>query len=229
MARAVLAEDIADQLRRDILSGRLEPGQPIKERDRAVEMEVSRTPMREAVRILAKEGLVTLRPARSPIVANPSFAEIADWIAVLRALETLSGALACRNASDGEIAAIRAMHERIGGLYGRIDTLELFEIDMGLHVAIARASHNAALAETHGAYLARLWRARYLSARQRKSRERVLGQHGRIVEALEARDEAATRAAIDAHLDALAENVRAFYEGGGGTARSGGAACAASP
>ncbi|MEL6266651.1 MAG: GntR family transcriptional regulator, partial [Pseudomonadota bacterium] len=50
--------------------------------------------------------------------------------------------------------------------------------------------------------------------------ERVLGQHGRIVEALEARDEAATRAAIDAHLDALAENVRAFYEGGGEAAQA---------
>ena len=67
MAEHSLPDQIADELRRDILRGRLVPGDAIKERDNATEMGVSRTPLREAVRILAKEGLVDLRPARSPI------------------------------------------------------------------------------------------------------------------------------------------------------------------
>jgi DNA-binding GntR family transcriptional regulator len=211
MAERNLPEHIANQLRRDILRGTLAPGVPIKERDGAAGMAVSRTPMREAIRILAKEGLVILRPSRSPIVADPSFSEIADAIEVLRALELLSGELACRRATDAEIAGIRAIHERMSELYDRIGTLELFEIDMSFHLAVARASRNEALAETHRAFLARLWRARYLSAKQRRNRERVVGQHGAIVAGLEARDPARVRAEICTHLAALAESIRDQY------------------
>jgi len=213
VAREALSVDIADQLRRDILRGKLAPGAPIKERVLAEEMDVSRTPMREAIRILAKEGLVQLRPARSPIVANPCFREIAESVEVLRALELLSGELACRHASDAEIARIRALHEQIADAYDRVDTLDLFEIDMQFHIAIARASHNRALWETHMAFLARLWRARYLSAKQRRSRDRVLRQHGAIVAALEARDPHRVKVEIEAHLEALLDNIRRYLAG----------------
>lgn len=213
MAEGTLPEQIANRLRRDILRGALAPGAPIKERNGAAGMAVSRTPMREAIRILAKEGLVILRPSRSPIVADPGFREIADAIEVLRALELLSGELACRHATDEEIAGIRAIHERMSELYDRLDTLDLFEIDMSFHLAIAAASHNEALAETHRAFLARLWRARYLAARQKRNRERVLRQHGAIVAGLEARDPARVQAEIQAHLASLAENIRDQYAG----------------
>jgi DNA-binding GntR family transcriptional regulator len=211
MADRNLPEHIANQLRRDILRGTLAPGATIKERDSAAGLAVSRTPMREAIRILANEGLVVLRPSRSPIVANPGLKEIADAIDVLRALELLSGELACRHATDDEIARIRAIHERMTEVYGKIDTLELFEIDMSFHLAIAAASHNAALAETHRAFLARLWRARYLSARRQSSRERVLRQHGAIVAGLEARDPARVQHEIQAHLEALLDNIRHLF------------------
>lgn len=211
MSERNLPERIANQLRRDILSGRLAPGAQIKERDGAAGMAVSRTPIREAIRILAKDGLVILRPSRSPVVADPSFREIADAIEVLRVLELLSGELACRRATDDEIAAIRGIHERMSELCDRIDTLELFEIDMSFHLAIAAATHNDALAETYRAFLARLWRARYLAAKQRRNRERVLGQHAAIVAGLEARDPAGVRAEIHAHLAALTESIRDNY------------------
>lgn len=212
MSDTTLPEQIAHQLRRDILRGRLAPGEPIKERVNAGGMGVSRTPMREAIRILAKEGLVILRPSRSPVVANPTLKEATDAIEVLTALELLSGELACAQASDDEIAAIEAVQKEMEARYDTVDKLELFEIDMSLHLAIAGASHNASLAETHRAYLERLWRIRYLSASQRESRERVLRQHREIVEALKRRDLDAVRAAIQAHLEHLALNVRNRFE-----------------
>ncbi|WP_343115617.1 GntR family transcriptional regulator [Ostreiculturibacter nitratireducens] len=225
MVEPSLPDHIANQLRRDILRGKLPPGSTIKERDNAADMGVSRTPMREAIRILAKEGLVLLRPSRSPIVANPSLKEISDAIDVLRALEVLSGELACDNATEREIADIRAIHERMTDLYGHVDKLELFEIDMGFHLAIAKASHNEALAETHNAFLARLWRARYLSASQPASRERVLRQHGGIVEGLERRDPKLVRKEIQAHLEHLALKIRHQFEdrdeGGNGVVEQG--------
>jgi GntR family transcriptional regulator, rspAB operon transcriptional repressor len=211
MSKKTLPEQIAEQLRRAILRGDLEPGYPIKERDRAADLEVSRTPMREAIRILAKEGLVILRPSRSPIVANPSLKEITDAIDVLRALELLSGELACERADTDEIAGIREIHERMTASYDAIDTLDLFEMDMSFHRSIANAAHNPSLAETHHAYLARLWRARYLSASQQMSRDRVLRQHGAILESLERRDPERMQAEVRAHLEALIDNIRHKY------------------
>lgn len=217
-----LPERIAHRLRRDILRGDLPPGATIKERERAAALGVSRTPLREAIRILAREGLVVLRPARSPLVADPSLKEVTDAIAVLIALEVLSGRLACRVAPEVDLARITAVQAQMAADHGRVDALDLFETDMAFHRAIAAASGNEALAETHAAYLARLWRARYLSARQAQSRERVLRQHGEIVAALVARDPERAADAIEAHLRHLADNVAAVFRGRDeqGTARA---------
>lgn len=207
-----LAEQIARQLRRDILRGRLPPGSPVKERDNAAELGVSRTPMREAIRILANEGLVQLRPSRSPIVVNMTPKEISDQVVVLLALEKLSAELACANATEEDLSDIREINDRMADAYDHIDALDLFENDMSFHTAIAKASHNDALAETHRAFLARLWRARYLSARQRRNRERVVSHHGAILMALEARDPEAVRSSINDHLGNLANDILAALE-----------------
>lgn len=164
--------------------------------------------MREAIRILAQEGLVVLRPSRSPVVARPSFAEISDQVTVLLTLEKLSAELACKRATSSDLAGIRAIHDRIAALYDTADPLDLFEIDMQFHMAIAAASKNTALQETHRFYLARLWRARFLAARQKRNRDRVVGHHEAILVALEARDEHAIRLALDTHLGQLATDIR---------------------
>lgn len=221
--RKTLPEQIADRLRRRILRGTLAPGEAIKERDMAAEIAVSRTPMREAIRILAKEGLVILRPSRSPVVAKPSLKEITDSIEVLRALEVLSSELACERATEEEIASIQAINQKMSAIYDTTDMIDVFEIDMSFHRAIARASHNPALAETHQAYLARLWRVRYLSASERRSRERVLRQHDGIARGLQLRDAALVRSEVRAHLDALIDDIRQKY-GEEIAARSGAAA-----
>ncbi len=212
MADKTLPETIAHQMRREILRGKLAPGDSIKERDNAAEMGVSRTPMREAIRILAKEGLVILRPSRSPIVANPSLQEICDNIEVLATLELKSAELACERATDAEIAGIREIQEYMEKVYDDLDAVDVFEIDMRFHVAIAQASHNASMAEAHNAYLSRLWRARFLSAARKRSRDRVLNQHRAIVEGLVARDAARVAREIGAHLEHLSINVRHRFE-----------------
>jgi DNA-binding GntR family transcriptional regulator len=207
MADQTLPAQIADQLRRDILRGVLRPGMSIKERDNADKLGVSRTPLREAIRILATEGLVELRPARSPIVSIPSVKQIEDEVEVLLAVEKMSGELACVRASDAEIDALAAIVDVMADNFDTADAVEMFEIDMSFHSSLARASHNEPLAEIHGTFLSRLWRSRFLSAIQRRNRERVVDHHGQIVAALRARDAAATRAAIGVHLDRLAKDI----------------------
>lgn len=215
----VLAEQIAAQLRRSILRGTLAPGAPLKERDTAAAMGVSRTPMREAIRVLAQEGLVVLRPARSPVIAQPTIKDVCDQIIVLRTLEILSARLACVAATDADLADIARLHREVAEKYDALDALDAFELDMGFHRRIAQASGNAALAETHEAYLARLWRARYLSARMRRNRARVVGNHEGLLAALMARDETAVEAAARAHLASMEDDIVAALqaEAEGGT------------
>lgn len=203
-----LAEQIAKQLQRRILRGDLLPGAPVKERDTASTMGVSRTPMREAIRILSKEGLIVLRPSRSPIVAELNYKSVSDQAEVLTALEKLSAELACKNATPTDLDELQCIVDYMAANFYDTDPLDMFEIDMSFHTAIAKASHNEALVETHRSYSQRLWHARYLAARQRRNRERVVTQHTAILAAMRARDVSAARAAIDTHLWQLAEDIR---------------------
>ena len=203
-----LAEQVAKQLRRRILRGDLLPGAPVKERDTASTMGVSRTPMREAIRILSKEGLIVLRPSRSPIVAELNYKSVSDQAEVLTALEKLSAELACKNATPTDLDELQGIVDYMAANFYDTDPLDMFEIDMSFHTAIAKASHNEALVETHRFYSQRLWHARYLAARQRRNRERVVTQHTAILAAMRARDASAARAAIDTHLWQLSEDIR---------------------
>lgn len=207
MSEEVLAEQIATQLRRDILRGKLPPGATIKERDNASEMGVSRTPLREAIRILATEGLVELRPARSPIVSMPTVKQVSDDIEVLLAVEILSAELACVRATDEDIAGIAAIQAEIAAKFDTVDPLDLFEIDMNFHRAIALAAHNAPLADIHRTFLGRLWRSRFLAAVQRRNRERVVAHHDDILAALQNRDPVAIRANILKHIGNLQRDI----------------------
>lgn len=212
MSKESLAEQIANRLRRDILRGNLLPGMSVKERDIAADIGVSRTPIREAIRILSKEGLVELRPSRSPIVAVSDISEVSDQAEVLIALEKLSAELACKKATDAEIENLSNINAYMSENFDRTDPLDMFEIDMSFHMAIAAASGNKALATTHGTFLRRLWRARYLSAIQKRNRDRVVTHHTAILNALRARDSVAARNAIDNHLQYLAEDIRSVIE-----------------
>ncbi len=212
MSKEVLAQHIADALRRDILRGKLQPGESIKERDIADEMGVSRTPIRESIRILAQEGLVELRPSRSPIVTISDHTEVEEQTVVLISLEKLSARLACEHASAEEIEHIGVLVEDIANDYDEGDPLDIFEMDMALHTAIAKASGNRSLAETHGTFLRRLWRARYLAALERRNGSRIVDQHREIHEALLARDGDAAEAAVNDHLRGLARDIRLIIE-----------------
>jgi DNA-binding GntR family transcriptional regulator len=209
--KPTLPEQIANQLRRKILLGELPAGSSLKERDNAAVLGVSRTPMREATRILAQEGLVILRPSRSPIVADPSLKEVTDDLIVMGALEVLSGELACQNATDDEIRHISELHEELAQIAHSREPIDTFEIDMQFHREIAAASHNPALAETHKAYLARLWRVRFLSASMISNWTRSNNQHVRIVQGLQKRDADLVAREIRSHMDQLVTNISHLF------------------
>ena len=207
--RKSLAAEAADNLREFILLGKLAPGMPVRERDLAEAFGISRTPLKEALRILESEGLIDYGPTRRPVVADPSLDEINDWLRVQGALEALSGELACEVASDRQLARIEQLNNSITDARDTEGQLEAFRRDMAFHEAIVAASGNRALVETHATYNARLWRVRFLSSQRIASRDATRREHLEIVEALKARDATAARSSLKQHLRTAETNIAA--------------------
>lgn len=209
--RRTLAEESADTLREYILLGKLVPGTAIPERDLAESFGVSRTPLREALRLLEVEGLVEFTATRRPRVANPTLEELTKYISVLGALEGLAGEAACAEATDAEIAHIQSLAEEMNACSETVEPLAFFHFDMNFHAAIVEASRNEPLIETHRQYNARLWRARFLSSQQAERRANTLSEHEQISVALNDRDTMATRRALREHLQSTIKNITHIY------------------
>ena len=205
--RQSLADRAADTLREFILLGKLAPGVAVPERELADALGISRTPLKEALRILSNEGLIVYSATRRPSVADPSVEELAQNLAVLGELEALGGKLACDNARSDEIAEATRLEEMMRTAPSGTDPLEFFGWDMDFHQTIVAAARNTPLLETHRAYNARLWRARFISSKTRTARDRTLSQHADILAALQARDGERCAEHMRSHLKSAITNI----------------------
>jgi DNA-binding GntR family transcriptional regulator len=113
LARRALYEEVAEQLRQRIFARQLEPGAWIDELKIAAEMGISRTPLREALKVLAVEGLVTMKPRRGAYVAETSRDDVTHVYHLLSLLESDAAAEVARKATDGQLAELQALHDRL--------------------------------------------------------------------------------------------------------------------
>ncbi len=203
-----LAEQSADKLRELILLERLPAGLSLNERELSALLGISRTPVRDAIRLLEVEGLVDYIDGRLR-VADPSMETLSHWLMIQGALEGLAGEQACAQATEGELAQIAALHRQMVDMAEGEDGLQRFRLDMDFHRAIVRAAHNPPLIETHNQYNTRLWRARYVSSQRRANRKQQMAKHQGIVDALQRRDAAAASAALIDHLRNAIGNIEA--------------------
>lgn len=210
--RTSLSDDIADILRGRILLEKYYPGMQLSEREIAASLGISRTPLREAIRTLEREGLIEYSASRRPRVANPSIEEIADNLRVQGHLEALGGELACANATDKELEQIAQMNEELIAHYGKEDPLDNFQRDMSVHSAIVAAGRNKPLIRTHATYNARLWRARFISSQRKRNSERTFAEHREIVDALISRDAERASIALRSHLTTAVSNIAQALE-----------------
>jgi len=200
LERKSLAEQVADELRDLVLLEKLVPGATIPERETAEALGVSRTPLRESLRILAAEGLVDIEPTRPPKVAAPTIEELGNLLQVQGALEALAGELACQHANKATIEKIVEIEATMRSTSDVSDPLKFFQLDMTFHSLIVGATGNEPLMHTHQHYTSRLWRARFISSRRRVNRPGTLEQHALIVQALINKDGAACAKALKNHL-----------------------------
>lgn len=212
LSRQRLADQIADVLRNQILLGELKPGRNIPERETALALGVSRTPLREALLILEGEGLVVMAPARTPTVADPTLEDLTQLLLVQSALESLAGECACDHITNDEFDEIEALHDEMLAKSDTADSIDFFSTDMAFHEAIVTATKNPSLIKTHKQYNARLWRARFMSSRRKVKRKVILQQHTNIVEGLRLRDKAQASAALGEHLRTAIINITGIFE-----------------
>lgn len=211
VSRDTLSDRAADRIRDLILVEELKPREILAERELADKLGISRTPLREALRILAAEGLVEMEANKRPRVCDPSLEQLLDLVDVLAVLERLAGETAAEKVTNEDLSRIEDLVVRLETFPDDGDALEYFRTDMRLHSTIVEASGNQPLLNTHDQYNAALFRARFMSSRWASRRPLMNEQHRSFLTLLRARDGAAVGGAMFAHLMQLKVNLQAIF------------------
>ena len=198
---------LAERLREMIIEGALAPGCRLNERVLCERLGVSRTPLREALRLLAAEGLVDLQPNRSAQVVALSNDDIRESFEVMGALEALSGELACRRIRDDEVAEIKALTFEMLACHARRDLPAYYRLNRVIHDRINEAAGNALLRQMYVTLNQRIQNLRFRSNFDNDKWNRAAREHASIVEALEARDGPRLAAMLRGHLEHKGEAV----------------------
>lgn len=207
--RRSLHDELVERLRGLLLEGQLEPGDKVPERELCERLDVSRTPMREALKVLAADGLITLIPNRGAVVKRLSRAELADLFQVMGALEALSGELACKHITDAEIDRIERTHRKMVGHYRKGNLPGYFQCNRRIHELILEASRNHVLAAQYRSLSMRMQRPRYLANLSTGRWSEAVSEHAAILEALRARDGGRLSRLLTSHLEKKFQAVMA--------------------
>ncbi len=198
--RRLLHVTVIDQLRDLIVQGDLGPESKLNERVLAEKLGTSRTPLREAIKFLASEGLVELLPHRGAVVAPLKPEKMKEVFVVLGALEALAGELACRNATAADIAEIRALHYHMLAHHARGELAQYFHYNQQIHLRFMECAGNATLAQAWRGLNAHVKRARYMANLSRERWDKAVKEHEEMIDALVRRDGARLQTLLQDHL-----------------------------
>lgn len=201
LRRKPLHEELAEEMAELIVSGVLPPGVKVPERELCAEFGVSRTPLREALKVLATEGLVVLEPNRGAWVSKITAEDLEEVFPVMGALEALSGELACAHITDAEIAAIETMHRTMLIHYRSRDLAQYFAVNQAIHEAILAAARNATLSSQYRSLATRVRRARYVANMTEERWRAATEEHEEILACLRRRDGPALSDVLKRHLE----------------------------
>lgn len=205
--RLTLPTSIANRLRELIIQGELQAGMRLNERALCDRLGVSRTPLREAFRLLSAEGLVQLQPNRGAQVMALSEKDIRESFEVMEGLEALSGELACRHITDREIAEIKALTFEMLACHTREDLPAYYRLNREIHDRINLASRNQLLTQVYATLNLRIQNLRFRSNLNHEKWNSAMREHVKMVEALSARDGPALATILRTHLNRKGETV----------------------
>jgi len=198
--RLVLHEQVAATLRQMLVEGLIPPGGKLNERELCEELNISRTPLREAIKMLAVEGLVELLPNRGSVAIELSAADVRHTFEVMAGLEGLSGELAAQRITESELDEIKALHYEMMAAYTRRDLSAYYQLNAAIHRAINQAAKNPVLTATYNQVNARLQALRFRSNQDGEKWQHAVDEHAAMIDALSARDPEALRRVLMSHL-----------------------------
>ncbi|WGF86669.1 GntR family transcriptional regulator [Marinivivus vitaminiproducens] len=199
---ASLHDEIVTRLRDMIVEGTFSEGARIPERELCLQFGISRTPLREALKVLAAEGLIELLPNRGARVRAMTEQDITHLFEVMSGLESLAGRLACLRVTDDEIARIEALHYDMYRAYLQRDLPAYSRLNQAIHEAIVAVAANPILTATYRGFSGRIRRVRYAANLDRR-RDRwgeAVREHEQILDALRRRDGEAAAGILYHHL-----------------------------
>jgi DNA-binding GntR family transcriptional regulator len=199
-------------LRRMIVRGELKPCTRINEKALCERFGISRTPLREALKVLATEGLIDLNLRRGSSVTAPSRRRLREHFEAVALIESHSARTICERGSARDIRQVAKIHERVLRAFERGQTDAYFEANEAFHRGLVLAAGNETLAEIHQRLIIHLHRARFLSLPSTEVNAVFADAHGAIMSAIEARDADAAGREVVAHQMEVAEDVLASLD-----------------
>lgn len=200
VARLHLHDVVVEHLRNFVVEGSLAPGTKLNERELCDTLGISRTPLREALKVLAAEGLVEITPNRGASIYRMSEAETREMFELMSCLEGFSGLLACQRITDEEVANIKAMHYTMLACHTKRDLPGYYKQNSLIHDHINQAAGNGALRQVYLATNRRLQALRFRSNFEAAKWDKAMTEHSEMIEALEARDGERLSSILREHL-----------------------------
>ncbi|GAA5176885.1 GntR family transcriptional regulator [Modicisalibacter zincidurans] len=205
-----LAQEAYPILQRMIVHGELAPGERIIEPTLCEQLGISRTPLREAIKRLANEGLIILRRNRNAVVTRIDPTELEHLFEVEAGIESLAVGLAAERMTNTELKQLEALQERLERLHAKGDRNGYFALNQRIHALLVAGAKNPILEETHRRLLGRLERARYLALDRLGRWQESTDEHRAILEALKARDGERARRLLGEHVQHTGDVIAAI-------------------
>ena len=202
-----LRELVYEELRLLIMTGKIKPGTRMMEIDLAESMGVSRTPVREAIRQLEKDGLVTIEPRKGAYVSDISPEDLDNMLVVREPLEGLATYLATQFMSEEEIEAVKAVNEEYEEALRAGDMEKLINTDTHFHNLITQGSHNQYLIDILQDLQEQVLRFRYIYFKSNKRAEDVVNEHRMILNAIQSGNADDARKFSVEHIIKLRESI----------------------
>ncbi|WP_413733567.1 GntR family transcriptional regulator [Sodalis sp. RH21] len=208
ISRRTLHSEIADFIRDMIVRGELEPGSRIPEKDLCTRFDISRTPLREALKVLATEGMIILLPQRGARVAALTHEELYEIFPIIASLEGLACELACQHITTDELAAIEQLHAEMLLAYQRQDKLDYARLNRDIHLALFGAARNQSLLALYKTLELRIRNIRHTVRQLPKDWQRAVNEHEEIMACLRAKNAAKLAKTMRKHIMSTANAVR---------------------
>lgn len=205
IVRRTLHDELVGLLRNMIIEGELRPGSRIAELRLCGRFGVSRTPLREALKVLSAEGLVRLLPNKGATVVRVTHKEVEEAVPILGTLEALAGELACERIDKQRLEQIKSVHRQMVEHFQRSERRSYYELNRAVHEAIFEIADNKTLSETYNMLQARLSSLLVISPRAPRQWAAAVDDHEQMLAALEAGDGAQFAQIARGHVRRRAE------------------------